>query len=60
MKTLIIQPKALKQLRRIPERSVIIDKCEELKQFPLCANVKSLIINTLIASVWGVIGYFSS
>ncbi|URL01189.1 type II toxin-antitoxin system RelE/ParE family toxin [Avibacterium sp. 20-126] len=43
MKTLIIQPKALKQLRRIPERSVIIDKCEELKQFPLCTNVKSLI-----------------
>ncbi|NBI12482.1 type II toxin-antitoxin system RelE/ParE family toxin [[Haemophilus] felis] len=42
MKTLIIQRKAMKQLRRIPESDVIIDKCEELKSFPYCQNVKSL------------------
>ena len=43
MKTLIIQPKALKQLKRIPEKAVIIEKCEELTHFPHCANVKALV-----------------
>ncbi|BFQ92388.1 type II toxin-antitoxin system RelE family toxin [Gallibacterium anatis] len=43
MKTLIFQPKALKQLRRIPERATIIAKCEALKQFPHCVNIKTLI-----------------
>ncbi|MBP3194339.1 MAG: hypothetical protein J6M05_01535 [Cardiobacteriaceae bacterium] len=41
---IIYQPKAVKQLRKIPENSLIRRKIEELKEFPNCRNVKSLVI----------------
>ena len=42
MKEIIYQPKALKQLRKIPTKAHIIEKCETLKLFPDCTNIKAL------------------
>lgn len=46
MKELIYQPKALKQLRKIPSKAYIIEKCEMLKNFPDCTNIKALTNHT--------------
>lgn len=46
MKELIYQPKALKQLRKIPSKAHIIEKCEMLKNFPDCTNIKALTNHT--------------
>ena len=40
---IIYQPKAVKQLRKIPENCFIRRKIEDLKDFPNCRNVKSLV-----------------
>lgn len=43
MKTVIFQKKAIKQLKKIPDRLLIYDKCtKELLYFPYCRNVKAL------------------
>ncbi|WP_439258328.1 type II toxin-antitoxin system RelE family toxin [Lonepinella sp. BR2271] len=42
MNKIIFQPKAIKQLRKIPQGIEIYDKCETLKDFPHCPNVKAL------------------
>ena len=46
MKELIYQPKALKQLRKIPSKAHIIEKCEMLNNFPDCTNIKALTNHT--------------
>ncbi|ACA30870.1 type II toxin-antitoxin system RelE family toxin [Histophilus somni] len=43
MKSVIFQPKALKQLRKIPTGAKIARKCQELTHFPFCSNVKALV-----------------
>ncbi|OOH90800.1 cytotoxic translational repressor of toxin-antitoxin stability system [Pasteurellaceae bacterium 15-036681] len=42
MNKLIFKPKAIKQLAKIPEQQRIREKCNTLKEFPYCQNVKAL------------------
>lgn len=42
MNKIAYQPKALKQLRKIPDKKLIYRKIEELTNMPECANVKKL------------------
>ena len=42
MKEIIYQPKALRQLRKIPQQQAIRTKIDELKNFPDCRNIKHL------------------
>ncbi|MCK3657510.1 cytotoxic translational repressor of toxin-antitoxin stability system [Pasteurellaceae bacterium Pebbles2] len=42
MVEIIFQPKAMKQLRKIPQGIEIYERCAELKHFPYCRNVKTL------------------
>ena len=46
MKELIYQSKGVKQLRKIPSKAHIIEKCEMLKNFPDCTNIKALTNHT--------------
>lgn len=42
MNRIIYQPKAIKQLLKIPERNSIKEKCKVLADFPHCTQIKSL------------------
>lgn len=42
MNTIFYQPKAIKQLRRIPSQKVIREKIDSLVHMPECVNVKAL------------------
>ena len=57
MKEIIYQPKALKQLKKIPTKAHIIEKCELLKTFPDCSNIKALtdIVTVLVIIVFSLI-----
>ena len=42
MNKIIYQPKAIKQLRKIPTNKAIRDKINELSNMPNCLNIKKL------------------